>query len=480
LFVERSRESRLTSSHRQALLAFLKLTDVGVIALAFATAAFAQLHAFGAAPIASVPLLDVQIEVKQAAGLAAFFAYCHLVARRLGLYRSYRLSSLFREWRDLAGVTFAVAVPGYAAARLLGFGFATPSFLLEFGALTFAGLALERRFFRIVARSARRHGHNLRNVVVIGCDEGGHELAARLTRHADLGYAVEAVFDVGQEEAAVVLEQVAKLLETRPIDEMFLSLPLEAHQELIRGVVDVCDEQGVTVRVLSSLLDRIVSRAQIDEMDGRPIVSIFSGPPDSLLLAVKRLLDVTVSALVLALATPVLLLLALVIKLDSRGPALFVQERVGLGGRRFHFYKFRTMVVDAESRQADLEHLNEAKGAVFKIKHDPRVTRVGRVIRSLSLDELPQLLNVLKGDMSLVGPRPLPVRDVLRIGNRAHRRRFSVKPGITCLWQVGGREPDFEAWIKTDMEYIDNWSLSLDLKILARTIPAVLTGRGAY
>jgi exopolysaccharide biosynthesis polyprenyl glycosylphosphotransferase len=363
---------------------------------------------------------------------------------------------------------------------MLGFGFATPSFLLEFGALTFVGLALERRFFRLVARSARRHGHNLRNVVVLGRNESGFELASRLTRHADLGYAVEAVLEVSPEDEAAALEQVAKLLETRPIDEVFLSLPMEAHQGLIRGVVDVCDEQGVTVRVLSSLLDRIVSRAEIDEMDGHPIVSIFSGPPDSLLLAVKRLIDVSLASLVLLLATPVLLLLAAVIKLDSTGPALFVQERVGVAGRRFRFFKFRTMVIDAEGRQAALEHLNEAKGVVFKIKDDPRVTRVGRVIRSLSLDELPQLLNVVKGDMSLVGPRPLPVRDVLRIGNRAHRRRFSVKPGITCLWQVGGREPDFDAWIKTDMEYIDNWSLSLDLKILARTIPAVLTGRGAY
>lgn len=465
----------MTNSHRQALLAFLKLTDLLVVAIALGVAASWQSH-----PVRVVHLLDTQIELKSAVFLAGFFAYCHLIARRLGLYRSYRLTSLFREWRDLARMTVAVALPGFLVSRLLGFDFATPAFLLEFSLLTFFGLAVERRFFRLVARSARRHGHNLRNVVVLGRDEGGHELAARITRHADLGYAVEAVVQVSPVDEAAALEEVAKLLETRPIDEVFVSLPMDAHHGLIRGIVDICDEQGVTVRVQSSLLDRIVSRAEIDEMDGHPIVSIFSGPPDSLLLAVKRLLDVTLSSLVLVLATPVLLLLAAAIKLDSPGPALFVQERVGLAGRRFRFYKFRTMVVDAETRQAALEHLNEAKGAIFKIKHDPRVTRLGRVIRSLSLDELPQLLNVLKGDMSLVGPRPLPVRDVLRIGNRAHRRRFSVKPGITCLWQVGGREPDFDAWIKTDMEYIDNWSLSLDLKILARTIPAVFTGRGAY
>jgi len=151
-----------------------------------------------------------------------------------------------------------------------------------------------------------------------------------------------------------------------------------------------------------------------------------------------------------------------------------------LGGRRFRFYKFRTMVAGAEGMQEALEPRNEAHGPVFKIRSDPRVTRLGYMLRRLSLDELPQLLNVLRGDMSLVGPRPLPLRDVARIDERSHKRRLSVKPGVTCLWQVSGREPEFDEWIRSDMEYIDNWSLALDTKILARTIPAVLSGRGAY
>ena len=236
------------------------------------------------------------------------------------------------------------------------------------------------------------------------------------------------------------------LLENRPIDEVFITLPLDAHQALIRDVVGICEEQGVTIRVLSGLVDLIVARAQLDEIDGRPVVTIFSGPPDSLLLAVKRMIDVTFSGLALLLLAPIGLLLALAIKLDSRGPVLFVQERVGLGGRRFRFFKFRTMVPDAEQRQAALENLNEASGPVFKIRHDPRVTRLGRIMRQFSLDELPQFLNVLRGDMSLVGPRPLPVRDVLRIDRRAHKRRFSVRPGITCLWQAFGRSR--ASWIR--------------------------------
>jgi len=218
----------------------------------------------------------------------------------------------------------------------------------------------------------------------------------------------------------------------------------------------------------------------VDVVDGRPVITIFSGPPDSPRLLAKRLMDVLVSAVLLILLAPVFLVVAIAIKLDSPGPVFFVQQRVGLNGRRFWFYKFRTMVKDAEQRQAALEQLNEAHGPVFKIRNDPRVTRAGRWIRRLSFDEFPQLINVLRGDMCLVGPRPLPLRDVSRIDVSAHKRRFSVRPGITCLWQINGREPEFDDWIKTDMEYIDNWSLRLDAKILLRTIPSVLSGRGAY
>jgi exopolysaccharide biosynthesis polyprenyl glycosylphosphotransferase len=197
-------------------------------------------------------------------------------------------------------------------------------------------------------------------------------------------------------------------------------------------------------------------------------------------LTIKRTLDIVFSILLLVLFSPVLLAAAVSIYCTSDGPLFFQQERVGLNKRRFRMYKFRTMVLHAEQMMARLESLNEVSGPVFKIKNDPRITPVGKFLRRASIDELPQLLNVLKGDMSLVGPRPLPVRDYEGFNQDWQRRRFSVRPGITCLWQVAGRSSiPFEQWMRLDLQYVDEWSLWLDLKILARTIPAVFRGVGA-
>jgi lipopolysaccharide/colanic/teichoic acid biosynthesis glycosyltransferase len=210
------------------------------------------------------------------------------------------------------------------------------------------------------------------------------------------------------------------------------------------------------------------------------VLSLHSGPPLSWRTEAKRLIDVIGSSLLLICSLPLLVLVAIAIKLESEGPVFFVQDRVGLNKRRFRMLKFRTMRRDAEERMKDIEHLNEKTGPIFKIRNDPRVTRVGRWARKTSIDELPQLVNVLLGDMSIVGPRPLSVRDALRMEEAWQKRRFSVKPGLTCLWQVSGRSNlSFEQWMELDLEYIDRWSLGLDWSILLRTIPAILTARGA-
>jgi exopolysaccharide biosynthesis polyprenyl glycosylphosphotransferase len=204
-------------------------------------------------------------------------------------------------------------------------------------------------------------------------------------------------------------------------------------------------------------------------------------PQDGWQILLKRLTDILGSAVLVLVLVPLFALVALHIKLDSPGPIFFRQERVGLNKRRFPLLKFRTMRQGADQQQETFEDLNEADGPVFKIKDDPRLTRLGRFLRRYSIDELPQLFNVLKGDMSLVGPRPLPVRDVSRINAQWHKRRFSVKPGITCLWQVNGRsDVSFDRWVQMDLEYIDHWCLGLDIKILIKTVPVVLRGSGAY
>ena len=469
----------MTNRHRSALLRLLQLTDLAVVAAAF----------FSAVALAApgdddwYAILAMRVEVRNLLIVAGYLAYCHFVFHGFRLYRCYRLSPSAREWHDLAWAVLAATVPLWAFADLLHFEFATRTFLPAFAGLAFGGLGAERRLLRVVARGMRRHGHDRRRVIVVGDGEQAFDMVARLARRADLGYHVVEMIPLDPRGngngtgSAAVLGRIETLAASQPIDEVFVALPLDSAQPLIRALVSLCEEQGITVRLASSVADLIFARAQLDEVDGCPVITLFSGPPDSHALLGKRLLDLGVSLVAGLLLLPLCVTLAIAIKLDSRGPILFAQERVGLGGRRFRLYKFRTMIEGAGQLPAGLEPLNGAQGPVVQIRNDPRVTRVGRWLRHVSLDELPQLVNVIKGDMSLVGPRPLPSRDVPRIDQRVRERRFSVRPGMTCLWQVNGHAPEFEDWVKTDMEYIDNWSLGLDLKILLQTLPAALSGR---
>ena len=233
--------------------------------------------------------------------------------------------------------------------------------------------------------------------------------------------------------------------------------------------------------MLADFFQPQISQTNLDELHGRPVLVFRSAPADSWPRLVKSAMDTVVAALALLLFSLPLLLVALAVKLTSQGPVLFRQARCGLNGQPFMMYKFRSMVTDAEQRRDELAKFNEMDGPVFKITHDPRITPIGKWLRKFSVDELPQLYNVLKGDMSLVGPRPLPVDEVKRFDDVAHRRRLSVKPGLTCLWQIQGRSnvTNFKEWVRLDLEYIDNWSLWLDLKIILMTVPVVIRGSGA-
>jgi exopolysaccharide biosynthesis polyprenyl glycosylphosphotransferase len=256
---------------------------------------------------------------------------------------------------------------------------------------------------------------------------------------------------------------------------------MDRYGPLVETIVHECEEQGIIVRLRTGMSRLQIARSYVDELEGVPVMTFQSGPPDSWQLIMKRVIDILGSIALLVVLAPLFALVMLLICLESQGSIFFAQERIGLNKRRFRMWKFRTMVDGADRLQHTLEDRNEADGPVFKIKKDPRITRVGKLLRRFSIDELPQLINVLMGDMSLVGPRPLPVRDVNRIDIRWQKRRFSIKPGITCLWQVSGRSDiGFNDWVRLDLDYIDRWSLRLDLLILLKTIPAVFKGPGAY
>ena len=277
------------------------------------------------------------------------------------------------------------------------------------------------------------------------------------------------------------IEQLNSVIANKTVDEVLVALPIDRYGPLVQAIVRQCEEQGIIVRVRTEMSTLNIGKSYVDNLHGVPVVTIQSGPQDGWQLIAKRLIDLLGSTLLLITLAPLLIVVVLLIKWDSPGPVFFGQERVGFNKRRFRMLKFRTMVDGSDQQQRALEHLNEAQGPVFKIKNDPRVTRVGAFLRRFSIDELPQLVNVLRGEMSLVGPRPLPVRDVERIDITWHKRRFSIKPGITCLWQVNGRSNiGFNEWVRMDLDYIDKWSLGLDLLILMKTIPAVFKGPGAY
>ena len=273
--------------------------------------------------------------------------------------------------------------------------------------------------------------------------------------------------------------QISHVLKQYVVDEVILAIPRTMLEE-VENIAYVCQEEGVRLRIMADIFTLHVARTSLVELGAIPLLTLEPVALDERKLVVKRSMDFILAVAALLVLFPVFVLVALAIRIDSPGPVLFVQERVGLRKRPFPMVKFRSMRVGSEERIGEMEQLNEADGPAFKIADDPRITRVGRIIRRTSLDELPQLFNVLKGEMSLVGPRPMSLRDVALFEEGAMRKRFSVKPGITGLWQVSGRSNlPFSKWLELDLRYIENWSLGMDLAILLKTVPAVIKGTGA-
>jgi exopolysaccharide biosynthesis polyprenyl glycosylphosphotransferase len=426
-------------------------------------------------------VLLVRIKLVNVLVFGAYIAVCSLLFSACGFYRTHRMSRWGSRIREVVLAT--TLITSVLAVLPLRMAFATMAFFVVFWLLTFTALILSRVIGQQLLYLARSRGRNLRNIVIVGEGLEAAALGDRIEQEPTLGYRLVRIIDAELFKAPEisVLHQLNSVIAQQPVDEVFLALPMNQYGALVEAMVRHCEEQGIVIRVRTETFNLQVARTYVDDLQGIPVMTIQSGPTDGWQLVMKRLIDLAGSAVLLLSLAPLFAIVALLIRLDSPGPILFAQERVGLNKRRFKILKFRTMVVEADKQQEMLEHLNEAEGPVFKIKNDPRITRIGAYLRRFSIDELPQLINVFRGEMSLVGPRPLPVRDVERIDAQWHKRRFSIKPGITCLWQVNGRSNiGFNDWVRMDLDYIDKWSLGLDLLILVKTIPAVFKGPGAY
>jgi exopolysaccharide biosynthesis polyprenyl glycosylphosphotransferase len=337
-------------------------------------------------------------------------------------------------------------------------------------------LIIKERIVVGYLRGRVARGEHRERVFVAGSSEEVSELLERI-RH-DQGLEIEIVKTID-----IAVEPISELVRSLHEYSVGRVIFAAARTELgrVQEAIAACELEGVEAWLIADFIRTSIARARFDMFGSQPMLVFRSTPDLSWELASKRTIDIIGALIGLILLSPLLLVVAAAIKVTSPGPVIFSQMRCGRHGKAFRMFKFRSMCTDAEQRREELEIFNQMSGPVFKLDKDPRITRFGRWLRKFSVDELPQLFNVLTGQMSLVGPRPLPTYEVENFSNPAQRRRLSVKPGITCLWQISGRNEvqDFQTWVKLDLEYIDNWSIWLDLRILLRTIPAVLLGHGA-
>ena len=388
--------------------------------------------------------------------------------------------------KETALLVFLGGVLISAAIFLLKYQFISRPFILIFVLVNFFFLMAFRLF---AARGVSRFGRLVsgdRNLLIVGGGDRAARVAAVLEEAEAWGYHLVGIVPESPDALrdsrlgdypSIPLSQFGEAIKKHTVDEVIFVVSKDALAGL-EEIFLLCEEEGVKTRVMLSFFPHVTSKVYLEALQDLPLLTFTTTPQNDYLLLVKNGIDLFLSCALLVLTAPLFALIALLIKMTSKGPIIFKQVRCGLGGREFVFYKFRSMIENAEAVRSQLQHLNEMSGPVFKIGNDPRCTPVGRFLRKFSLDELPQLINILKGDMSFVGPRP-PLPQEVENYQRWQRRRLRMKPGLTCLWQVRGRnEIDFDEWMKLDLQYIDNWSLLLDVKIALKTIPIVLLGKG--
>jgi exopolysaccharide biosynthesis polyprenyl glycosylphosphotransferase len=401
-----------------------------------------------------------------------------------GLYRGRAHWTMRSELREVLGAAIGLVALTLSALFVFKLPDVSRLLLIVVFPLLVAATFTLRATTRLLLIQLRNHGRNVRYMLVVGANARAKAFANLVESHAELGLIVIGHLKAGAADNGVYLnrpvlgsvEDLESVLHSKIVDEVAICLPY-ANEDLIEQAALLCQQEGKLVRIPAAPVERVLSLGRLENFDGVGVYSLVSGPDRALGLLVKRGLDIVASAILMVVLAPFMALIAALIRVGSTGPVLFRQERVGLHGRTFTLLKFRTMCVDAEQQLPELRIQNAVHGHAFKLDHDPRATRAGRFLRRTSLDELPQLVNVLRGQMSLVGPRP-PLPCEVSTYDIWHRRRLSMKPGMTGLWQVGARrEPEFDKWVQQDLEYIDTWSLWLDAKIVLRTVPAMLTGR---
>jgi exopolysaccharide biosynthesis polyprenyl glycosylphosphotransferase len=459
---------------RQIRTQIHQLADAGLFAISFWLAYFFRSQPFVADWFPNNPVsLDAFDHVMRF--LFALVPAAPLVLESQGFYKRNIISTRATIFWPLAKSCLIVTV-GLVLLLFLFRETAPRGVMILFGCISFALVWIKEELLRVALRSRMAKAQYRRRTILVGIPAETARLRSEVA--ASYGDSLEIVGEFNLADSPVL--QLIELLHEHSASGIIVSAR-HTQFERVENIIKVCEIEGVEAWLVADLFATKIARASFDEMFGHPLIVFRSAPETSWQMLVKLLLDFFGALFLLLVCAVPMAVIALVINVTSPGPALFRQPRSGLNGAPFTILKFRTMATNAEQFKHELAAMNEMSGPVFKVTNDPRVTPIGKFLRKWSLDELPQLFNVIKGEMSLVGPRPLPVDEVRQFNDLAHRRRLSVKPGLTCLWQIGGRNKisDFQEWVRLDLEYIDNWSIWLDLSILLRTIPAVLRTTGA-
>jgi exopolysaccharide biosynthesis polyprenyl glycosylphosphotransferase len=405
-----------------------------------------------------------------------------------GIYDSFRTKTLFEVLVIVAKAFFSAFVIFSGVIYIAHKSFVSRAFI---GMIFASGAALV--YFEKVAvilffRAVRSRGYNYKQLLIVGTGRRAQEFVELINQHSSWGFKITGLVDEDPglkgkslygNKVLGSLKDIPDIIHNNVIDEVIFVVP-RSWLSKIEDIMYLCEAEGLRIHVAVDYFELKFSRGRVSELDKFPLLTFSSAPTRIGELVSKRVFDIVLSGIILLLCLPLFIVVAILIKLTSPGHVFFTQKRVGLNGRIFTLYKFRTMVKDAELKLSELMPHNEMNGPVFKMSNDPRITPFGKILRKLSIDELPQFWNVLMGTMSVVGPRP-PLPSEVKQYDPWHRRRLSMRPGITCLWQVSGRNKiiDFAKWVKMDLDYIDDWSLWLDMKIFAKTVPVVLFGIGA-